>query len=127
MLHGLLTEDAIVAIENAAEDFLVPLTAWSPAGGASADLMVRGLSLDGRGLRFESCKEPEEGRGLVVRCTNVLNRPVEGSWSLPGIAEAFLCRLDELPLGALPVVEGRVAFQAPPFAVTTILLRQREE
>ena len=127
MLHGLLTEDAIVAVDNAAEDFLVPLTAWTPAGGASADLMVRGLALDGRGLRFESCKEPEEGRGLVVRCTNVLNRPVDGSWSLSGIGEAFLCRLDELPLGTLPVVEGRVAFQAPPFAVTTILLRQHEE
>lgn len=121
MPHGTLTEETLVGIEEAADDFLVPPTAWTLPGGGTADRVVMGPVLEGRGLRFESCKESEDGGSLVVRCTNLFDRPVQGSWALPGVQDAYLCRLDETPLGALPADNGRVAFTAPPFAVTTII------
>ena len=125
--HGPLTEDTITAIEEVAEDFLVPPSGWTLPRAAAAGQAKRGLELEGRGLRFESCKESEEGHGLIVRCTNLLDRPVAGSWSLAGVTSAFLCRLDETPLGALVVAEGRVEFQVPPFAVSTMRLSRGEE
>jgi hypothetical protein len=51
---------------------------------------------------------------------------VQGSWTLADIESAHLCRLDETPLGALPVANGRVDFQVPPFAVSTIRVRRHE-
>jgi mannosylglycerate hydrolase len=122
MPHGALTDDTIHAIEEAADDFLVPPVGWTSAGGATPGTAVRGLSLEGRGLRFEACKESTDGGSLIVRCTNLLSRVVEGRWSLEGMTEAALCRLDETPLGALAVERGSVAFQVAPFAVSTIRL-----
>lgn len=120
--HGPLTEDTILAIEEAAEDFLVPAVGWTLAGGAAPGTAVRGLLLEGRGLRFEACKESADGGALVARCTNLFDRPVDGRWSLEGVTAATLCRLDETPLGALAVERGSVAFQVPPFTVSTIRL-----
>lgn len=125
MPHGALTDDTVVAIEEAAEDFLAPPVAWTLAGHAAPERTVRGVALQGRGLRFEACKESEDAKSLVVRCTNVLDREVEGRWTLDGLAEAHLCRLDETPLGALAVTEGSVAFQVAPYAVSTIRLGRR--
>jgi len=123
--HGALTEDTIIAIEDAAEDFLAPPVGWTLAGRAAPETSVSGVSLDGRGLRFEACKESEDGASVVVRCTNVLDRPVDGRWTLAGLTEARLCRLDEMPLGTLAVTNGSVAFQVAPRAVSTILLSRR--
>jgi alpha-mannosidase len=125
MPHGALTEDTIIAIEEAADDFLVPPVAWTLAGPGAAETVVGGVSLEGRGLRFESCKESEDGAALVVRCTNMLDRPVDGRWTLDGLTSARLCRLDETPLGALTVTNGTVAFQVAPRSVSSILLDRR--
>lgn len=122
MPHGALTDDTIHAIEIAAEDFLLAPTGMTAAGGGAPDTAVRGPSLEGRGLRFEACKESADGGSLVVRCTNLLDRPVGGRWSLEGMTEAVLCRLDETPLGTLTVERESVAFQVAPFAVSTIRL-----
>ncbi len=51
---------------------------------------------------------------------NLLDRAVEGAWTVDGAARAWLARLDETELAALPVREGRIAFIAPPRAVVTI-------
>ena len=126
MPHGPLTEDTIADIEETADDFLVPPGGWSQPYATSVDRPMIGLALEGRGLRFESCKECEEGHGVIVRCTNLLDRPVSGSWSLTDLESAHLCRLDETRLGALPVASGRVEFQVPPFAVSTIRLSRHE-
>ena len=127
MPHGPLTEDTIADIEDVAEDFLVPAGAWSLPSATVPDQATVGLALVGRGLRFETCKECEDGDGIIVRCTNLLDRPVTGSWSLTGIESAHLCRLDETALGALPVAGGRVEFQVPAFAVSTIRLHRHQD
>ncbi len=126
LAHGPLTEGTIADIEEAAEDFLVPPGGWSLPYSTSVEQPMIGLALEGRGLRFESWKECEDGHGIIVRCTNLLDRPVAGSWRLADIESAHLCRLDETPLGALPVRSGRVEFQVPPFAASTIRLCRHE-
>jgi hypothetical protein len=69
-------------------------------------------------------KESEDGAALVLRCVNLLDKPVAGAWWLPMlIREASLARLDETPLTPLTASGDRVAFQAPPRGVVTILVR----
>lgn len=123
MLHGSLTIDTIDAIEHAADDFLVPLSGETLPYQALSELDSTELTLSGRSLRFECCKEAEDGSGaVVVRCTNLAASTSKGTWSLPGVKHAHLCRLDETPLGALRVQGGSVEFEAQPFAVVSIRL-----
>jgi alpha-mannosidase len=68
-------------------------------------------------------KESEDGEWIVLRCVNVLDRDVTGSWQHPAIREASLARLDETPLEGLPVRDGVVDFVAPPRGIVTILVR----
>ncbi|MGQ0764713.1 MAG: hypothetical protein ACT4OZ_03500 [Gemmatimonadota bacterium] len=119
--HGLATDATLAAIEREADDELVP-----PRGStlhvASARNVPRGLVLEGDGLRFETAKLPERGPGIIARCSNITGHATKGEWSLPGIREAMLCRLDETPLGVLPLTDGRVLFSVPRRAVSTLLL-----
>jgi alpha-mannosidase len=122
--HGLLTDATIVAIEDAVEDFLVPPAGRTFPVGLAPVQVGAGLALQGAGLRFECCKESEDDGDLIVRCTNVLDRSVAGRWVIDGLESAWLCRLDERTLGALPVQGNAVAFEAPPHAVMTLRLRR---
>jgi hypothetical protein len=124
LLHGPRTTDLIDRIEQVADDVLSPLTGetWrstSIVGAAAA----AGPTLTGAGLRAEACKPTGDGAWMVLRCTNLLDRPVEGEWHVGGARAACLARLDETPLGALPVRDGRVRFTAQPYAAVTILVR----
>jgi hypothetical protein len=61
---------------------------------------------------------------MVLRCLNLLDRDVEGSWGVDReIREARLARLDESPGAVLQVSDGRVAFIAGSRAVVTVLVR----
>jgi hypothetical protein len=84
---------------------------------------VTGVALDGDGLAFSTMKESEDGEWLVLRCLNLLDRDVPGSWQLSPLTEARRSRLDEAPLEALDVQEAGVAFVAPPRGIVTILVR----
>ncbi len=123
-LHGPRTPDQVVAVHEMAEDVLLPIVGTTWRSAIDPPVAFHGIELAGRGLVF-SCAKPGEDRSwTAVRCLNVLEECVEGSWRLPGAIDAMLARLDETPLGALPIAEGRVAFIAPPRSVVTILLRR---
>lgn len=120
--HGPRTDDARCAVRRAMEDFLLPLVGETWGSATTPPAAVAGLTLHGDGLALSSCKEGEDGRRLVVRCVNLLDRAVDGAWQLAGVRQAWLARLDETPLGALGVRDGCVAFRAPPRGVVTVLL-----
>lgn len=85
---------------------------------------VRGVELVGAGLAFSTVKESEDGQWLVLRCVNLLDHDVSGSWRVPfEVIEARLARLDETPSSVLVADGGEVLFHAEPRAIVTILVR----
>jgi alpha-mannosidase len=129
MPHGPRDDATIALIERTADDVLLPLvgTTLRSALGMPDPARRPFLMLDGDGLAFSACKESEDGEWIVLRCVNLLDSEVAGSWRLArqyGIREARLARLDETPLEALPMREdGVVRFVASPRGVVTILAR----
>jgi alpha-mannosidase len=117
-------DDALVRLEQAADDMLLPLTGDTWRGVASRLADFTGLTLQGDGLAFSSAKRSECGQWLVLRCINQRAVPVDGVWFLPrDITEARVARLDETAGGVLATSGTQVAFEAAPHAIVTILVR----
>ena len=114
----------IESIEQLADDFLLPLIGTTLRSALALPEPTHGVELEGRGLAFSTCKESEDGEFIVLRCVNLLEEPVEGSWLLGfPFTEARLARLDETPGDMLVVDADRIRFPAGPRAVTTVLVR----
>ena len=124
MLHGPRSDEVVDTIERAAADALNPITGDTLRSALTLPPPFSGVTLEGAGLAFSAAKESEDGAYLVLRCVNVLDRPVSGRWRLGrNPREARTARLDETP-GAAIVVRGEVVpFDAPPLGVVTILVR----
>lgn len=121
---GPRADQIIHEIELSADDALFPLTGETIRALLAVPAATSGIELDGVGLAFGACKRSEDGEWMVLRCLNLLDRDVEGSWGVDReIREARLARLDESPGAVLPVVDGRVEFVAGRRAVVTVLLR----
>ncbi|MFI5207753.1 MAG: glycoside hydrolase family 38 C-terminal domain-containing protein [Gemmatimonadales bacterium] len=125
MLHDPFALDSREEIEAAAEAFLAPPIGFMRRALLEAPAPVPGPELIGRGLAFSAMKAAESGRGVVLRCYNATTKTVRGAWRVTWpVRSATLCRLDEKAMHKLEVdAGGRVAFDAPPRAVVTILLR----
>jgi alpha-mannosidase len=122
--HGPRTDQVIHEIEQSADDALFPLTGETIRALLAVPAATTGIDLDGVGVAFGACKRSEDGEWMVLRCLNLLDRDVEGSWGVDReIREARLARLDESPGAVLQVSDGRVAFIAGPRAVVTVLVR----
>jgi hypothetical protein len=122
--HGPRTDQVIHEIEQSADDALFPLTGETIRALLAVPAATTGIDLDGVGLAFGACKRSEDGEWMVLRCLNLLDRDVEGSWGVDReIREARLARLDESPGAVLQVSDGRVAFIAGSRAVVTVLVR----
>ena len=122
--HGTRTPDVIDEIERTADDVLLPLVGTTLRSAVADYLATGALELEGRGLAFSAAKESEDGEWLVLRCVNVTDVPVHGTWRLPFTPrEAKLARLDETPLGAITPVGSAIEFSAGARAVITILAR----
>jgi len=124
LAHAAPGDPVRARVREAAEDFLLPLTGTTWSSAIDPPPRATGLRLTGSTLAFDACKESEDGASLVVRCTNASDAPANGAWQLAGVREAWLARLDETPLGVLPVQGDAVHFTAPPHATVTILLRR---
>jgi mannosylglycerate hydrolase len=122
--HAERSSDVIDFIERAADDVLVPLVGVTHRNAVAPPDVVGGITLEGEGLAVSAIKVNESGDAVVLRCVNLLDEPVEGSWSLPrSLAEAWNARLDETPLDPIEVRGKRVEFIAPPRAIVTVLVR----
>jgi alpha-mannosidase len=123
LAHGPRSPEVVATIENTADDVLLPLTGHTWRTAISPEEIIPGLELRGDGLAFACAKESEDGDWVVLRCVNLLDETVAGSWKCSEIGEARLARLDETSLGALAVRDGIVDFHAPPRAAVTVLVR----
>jgi alpha-mannosidase len=118
-------DDAIVEIERAADDVLLPVRGSTLRSATRSLDPVAGLTLEGDALRFLACKPSEDGEWTVLRCVNVTSQPARGSWrcSWP-VREARSARLDEHPETPLVVrEEGIVDVRVAAHAVVTVLVR----
>ncbi len=124
MLHDGWSDATADLVERAADDVLVPLTGYTIRSLIAVAPQTPGLELQGAGLAFSAAKESEDGEWLVLRCVNVLNRPVPGRWVVEGgLREARVSRLDETPGDALAVSGDAVEFYAPARGVVTVSVR----
>ena len=122
--HGPRTDEVIHEIEQTADDALFPLTGETIRALLTVPPATTGIALEGAGLAFGACKRSEDGEWMVLRCVNLLERAVEGSWAVDReIREARLARLDESPGAVLQVSDGWIEFVAGPRAVVTVLVR----
>jgi alpha-mannosidase len=124
MFHGARSAETADAIERAADDVLLPLRGTTLRSALRIPEPVAGVELVGVGLAFSTMKESEDGRWLVLRCVNLLDEPVAGSWSVPfDVTECVRARLDETPMQGLSSLEGAIAFEAGPREIVTVLVR----
>ncbi|HET9453001.1 MAG TPA: hypothetical protein VFO66_01855 [Gemmatimonadaceae bacterium] len=123
-LHGGRSDDVVDLVERVSDDVLLPMTGITRRSTVRVSPPVHGITLEGAGLSFSCARESEDGQWLVLRCVNLLDREVAGSWQLGGmIREARAARLDETPGDPIQTVGDRVRFSAPAHGVVTILVR----
>lgn len=125
MPHGDRTAATIDAIERAADDVLLPLVGETLRAALDVPSPTMGAELSGEGLAFSTCKPSEDGEWMVLRCINLTDATIAGSWRLgSSIREAREARLDETPGAELPTsLDGEVRFVARPHAIVTLLVR----
>ena len=125
MLHDPRALDTRAELEATAEAFLAPPIGFMRRALLEIPAPVPGAELIGDGLVFSAMKPAESGRGTVLRCYNATEKAVHGAWRVGwSVRSASLCRLDEKMVKKLEVgAGGRLAFDAPPRAVVTLLLR----
>lgn len=124
LLHGARAPGVIDLVERTADDVLLPMTGTTRRSTLRVAPPVHGISLEGEGLAFSCAKESEDGQWIVLRCVNLLDREVAGSWQLGGmIRDARAARLDETPQDALQAIGDRVRFAVPPRGISTTLVR----
>lgn len=124
-LHGPRSPSQVSQIEAMAEDVLLPLTGDTWRSAMEVPAPKNGIELCGEGLAFGCVKPCEDASGVVLRCANLLDRPVAGAWRVRGASTAWLSRLDETLLGELSIREGEVRFIARPRGVVTIIVRSQ--
>jgi alpha-mannosidase len=119
-----ITEHEVVhpdRIERMWEDAFVPIVPWwvrQFAASTPAGTGVDGISLDGDGLVFSACHPTEDGDGLYLRCYNIRETPVSGTWRLgrapvsasvvraDGTVVQAIARADLLPVVPVTVPPG---------------------
>jgi alpha-mannosidase len=123
-LHGPDTSRQRDAVEQLADDVLLPLAGETLRSNLAGAHVAGGLELEGEGLVFSAALPARERGWIVLRCVNRRDATVRGAWrTRSAIAEARLARLDETPLGPLDVDPHAVTFDAPPRAIVTVLVR----
>jgi hypothetical protein len=125
LVHGARDLEGRARIERAAEAFHAPVLAAMRRSLLAIPHLVAGPELVGAGLVFSAMKPAERGHGIVLRCYNALEKPVQGTWRVPWpVRSAERARLDETPVSPLAVEpDGAIPFEAGPRAVATLLLR----
>lgn len=132
--HDARTAETIALIERTAEDVLIPLRGSTlrsalaipdPTAGVELRLEEDEAEALAGAIAFSTCKPAADGRGVVLRCVNLTDRPIRARWHLGyPIARAQLARLDETPVGDLGHEGQEVPFDAPGRSITTIIVHR---
>jgi alpha-mannosidase len=124
LLHGPRDDATIVDIERTADDVLHPLAGRTVRSATELLAATTGATLEGDGLALSAIKTSEDDAWLVLRCVNLTEREVAGSWTLGApLLEARESRLDESPGKLVGIQDNRVSFVAAPRAIVTLLVR----
>jgi hypothetical protein len=116
------------AVEELADDVLLPLVGVTLRSNLGDPARAGGLELEGDGLAFSAAMPAREPGWIVLRCVNRTDGEVHGRWrTRRPIADARLARLDETPLDPLEPSGQDVAFAAGPLAIVTLLVRWSEQ
>ncbi|MDZ4864574.1 MAG: glycoside hydrolase family 38 C-terminal domain-containing protein [Gemmatimonadota bacterium] len=115
-------------LEQLWEDAFLPVRAWwlrdySAVGAAPPQ--TQGIALEGAGLVFSVCQATAEGRGMILRCWNALDRPTSGHWrSERLVLRASRIRADGAPLEEIAVTPDghRLGVEAGPHEIITFLV-----
>jgi alpha-mannosidase len=115
-------------LEQLWEDAFLPVRAWwlrdyAPVGAERP--RPQGITLEGAGLVFSACQLAEDGRGMILRCWNALDRPVCGHWrSERSVLRASRIRADGAPLEDIAVTPDghRLGVEAWPHEIVTVLV-----
>ena len=123
-LHGPSSPEQLAAIEQMADDVLLPLVGETLRSNLLGPRTGGGLELVGRGLAFRAACPARADGWVVLRCVNLRDVAVPGEWrTARAVAEASLARLDETPIAPLVARDRVIAFEAPPHAIVTVLAR----
>ncbi|MEP7065423.1 MAG: glycosyl hydrolase-related protein [Gemmatimonadota bacterium] len=122
--HGPRDDAAIAAIERTADDVLHPLAGRTVRSATALPPTTTGVSLEGDGLALSTIKTSESGEWLVLRCVNLTEGEVRGSWTIgTPVLEARESRLDETPRQSVSTPDNRIGFRAAARAIVTMLVR----
>ncbi|MGZ8493463.1 MAG: hypothetical protein ACXWZS_14790, partial [Gemmatirosa sp.] len=127
-VHAPWSDATAAQVERLADDVLLPLVGETMRDVVHVPRAMAGATLDGEGLAFGAMLPAEHSSWVALRCVNVTERAVAGSWTLgETLRAARLARLDETTGDALHVetigTASVVRFEAGPRAVVTILVR----
>jgi alpha-mannosidase len=124
LLHGARDDATIAEIERTADDVLHPLAGRTVRSATELPVVTEGVTLEGDGLALSTMKTSEDGAWLVLRCVNLTDREVAGTWTLGSpVHEARESRLDETPGKSIGIQGNRLSFTASPRAIVTALVR----
>jgi len=127
LLHGPLSTNEAVRIDDAADALLLPLVgeSWRDLEGAARD--VSGPQLVGDGLRVSAIHVTDDGRAIRLRAANRLDAHAQGQWTLPiGAWEFRVCRLDGTPLQPWTAARQTIPFEIPARGLLTHEVRRNE-
>ena len=123
-LHGADDPRTRDTIEQLADDVLLPMVGETLRYNLLDPHAAGGLELRGEGLAFSAALPAQQGGWAVLRCVNRRDEVAHGEWRIGRhITEATRAQLDETPTLALHVEGDRVAFDAAPREIVTILVR----
>lgn len=126
-LHGADSPEVRDAIEQLADDVLLPITGETLRSNLLEPHEAGGIELSGEGLVFSSAKPAQRAGWIALRCVNRRDVAVQGTWRLgPTVADAVRARLDETPEVPLDVNGNSVSFEAAPKEIVTVLARPAE-
>jgi alpha-mannosidase len=124
MPHGLRVNAVVDEIERASDDFLLPLVGTTLRSALEVPAPIHGVELIGPGLAFSMLKESEDGDWLALRCINLRDETVNGTWRLPfEPREVRLARLDETPIAKHAHNGTEVPISVPARGTLTVLVR----
>ena len=126
-LHGADSPAVRDAVEQLADDVLLPIRGETLRSNLLEPCHAGGLELSGDGLAFSAAKPAQRAGWIVLRCVNRRDVAMRGTWRLgQPIAEAVRARLDETAEDALRVDGDSVSFEAAPMEIVTVLVRPAE-
>lgn len=125
-LHDAWSQDTRDAIENASDEFLLPLHGETMRDLASDVNEIKGPELRGTALRVSAICLADDGDGIVLRCINDSEESQAGQWKVHANfdLEFAIARLDEMLESDWQQSGHTFEFVAAPRAVVTVRARR---